>query len=187
MSNSKQGLIDFIKENGKEVFLQKGSVIKDSSSVYLIRDGIIAEHKDTVILDIYRRKEVVLLNGTYLSALSNCSLYSVKKSLLSKYSIHIFDLLESKLKFLADKHHRVCTSRVEKRLADLLCSFGERYGIHNGRSVFVPFSMSRSRLSEMINCRPETVSRVFTDWESKSMIEISREGFDLCDLASYFR
>ena len=103
--------------------------------------------------------------------------------MLSKFNDYIFSVIDFKSNYLIDKLHNICTGRVEKRLADLLCSFGEKYGIHNGRSVFVPFPMSRSRISDMINCRAETVSRIISDWESKSLIEVSKEGFDLCELS----
>ena len=183
MSKFNQEFFDYVMKNGDQLKITKGSRIDNSSKVYVVADGIMAEYKGEVIVDIYRRREVLYLTGTHGLALSSCKIYMIKKSLLGSYSNYLFDLVDHKSRYLIDKLHKICTGRVEKRLADLLCSFGDKYGIHNGRSVFVPFSMSRSSISDMINCRAETVSRILSDWESKSIIEVRKEGFDLCNLS----
>ncbi len=182
MSIFNRDFFDFVLDNGEQLRISKGDNLKDSSYIYIVSDGIVAEYKGDVIIDIYRRKETLYLNGTFAVCLSSGKLYRIKKSMLSNYNDYLFKIVDYKSQHLIGKLHNICTGRVEKRLADLLCSFGDKYGIHNGRSVFVPFSMSRSRISDMINCRAETVSRIFSDWESKSFIEISKEGFDLCNL-----
>ncbi|MBN8616766.1 MAG: Crp/Fnr family transcriptional regulator [Deltaproteobacteria bacterium] len=73
---------------------------------------------------------------------------------------------------------------VAQRLASLLGSLAERFGdeLEDG-TTFLPVSLSRGELSSLVGARVETTIRVLSTWRKQGLVETTREGFSIRDVA----
>lgn len=174
-------LAEYIICNGKEKTIKKGDRLWfDRSEIVLCKSGVVGEYQGELLVDVYSRKEIILEVNTTGVALSEGCLYSIAKSKIPieyKNSLHK-NLIKRNTRLL-DRIGHLTEGSVETRLYKLLANFGDRYGMFTGKTTFIPLSISRQKLAEMLNCRSETVTRIVSKWRKSGVVDFRKEGIEL--------
>ena len=174
-------LTEYIICNGSETTIKKGdSLWFDRSEIVLCKRGIVGEYQGELLVDVYARKEFIFGVHAKGVALSEGLLYSIARSKIpAEYEETLHkNLIKRNLRLLARMSH-LTEGSVENRLHKLLGDFGDRYGMFTGKTTFIPLSISRQKLAEMLNCRSETITRIVSKWKRNGEVEFRKEGIEL--------
>jgi len=69
---------------------------------------------------------------------------------------------------------------VPRRLAALMLHLGQRFGDDDdGEGVRIPLSLTRTQLAHLVGARPETVSRVLSDWQRRGWLGLRTGSIEL--------
>ena len=174
-------LQEYIVRKGTEQKTRKGDRLWfDKSEIILCKRGLIGEYRGNILVDVYTRKEFLYGVHDRGVALSEGSIYTlpIKKIPLEFHEEIKEALIKRNLRLLERLSH-LTDGDVETRLQNLLSSFGVRYGMFTGKTTFIPLSLPRQRLAEMLNCRSETVTRIITKWKKSGVVDFRKEGIEL--------
>lgn len=174
-------LAEYIMCNGTETTMKKGDPLWfDKSEVVLCKRGVVGEYRGDLLIDVYTRKELIFEVHTKGVALSEGSLYSIARDKIpAKYEVALNKNLIKRNTRLLDRIGHLTEGSVETRLYKLLGDFGDRYGMFTGKTTFIPLSISRQKLAEMLNCRSETVTRIVSKWRRNGEVDFRKEGIEL--------
>ena len=174
-------LAEYIICNGKETTIKKGDRLWfDRSEIVLCKSGVVGEYQGELLIDVYARKEIIFEVSTKGVALSEGCLYSISKSKIPvKYEDFLHKNLIKRNTRLLNRIGHLTEGSVEHRLHKLLKDFGDRYGMFTGKTTFIPLSLSRQKLAEMLNCRSETVTRIVSKWRRDNVVDFRKEGIEL--------
>lgn len=174
-------LEEYIIRNGVETTMKKGDPLWfDRSEIVLCKRGVIGEYQGDILIDVYARKEFVLGVHTKGISLSEGSIYSLPiNKIPTEFRDTINNALIKRNARLLDRIGHLTNGDVELRLQNLLKDFGDRYGMFTGKTTFIPLSLSRQKLAEMLNCRSETVTRIVSKWRRNGEVDFRKEGIEL--------
>lgn len=174
-------LQEYIMGKGKETTMKKGDRLWfDKSEITVCKRGVIGEYRGDLLVDVYTRKEFVFGVHTKGVSLAEGSIYSLPlRKIPSEYHATINDASMKRNLRLLERLSHLTDGDVETRLQNLLLSFGDRYGMFTGKTTFIPLSLPRQRLAEMLNCRAETVTRIVTKWKKNGVVDFRKEGIEL--------
>lgn len=83
-------------------------------------------------------------------------------------------------RILRHKIDIVTAGPVPRRLAVLMLDLVDRFGTSNDQDhAFVPITLTRERLGQLINARTETVIRTLSKWQKAGWFTTSSEGFHI--------
>ena len=137
-------------------------------------------YQGDLLVDVYARKEFVFGVHTKGVALSEGCLYSMPMNKVpAKYEETLHKSLVKRNSRLLARISHLTEGSVENRLYKLLGDFGDRYGMFTGKTTFIPLSISRQKLAEMLNCRSETVTRIVSKWRRNGAVDFRKEGIEL--------
>lgn len=69
------------------------------------------------------------------------------------------------------------TGSVEHRIGRLFSTLAERMGQKRGEGVFVPLSLSRQDIADLVGTTIETAIRVMSRWQKEDLVETDKKGF----------
>jgi CRP-like cAMP-binding protein len=102
---------------------------------------------------------------------------TIALSLIEQYprlAINGMELVASRFWELQNRYRELATERVEQRLARAITRLSEKFGyLANGKSPTL--KLSRQDLAEMTGTTLFTVSRICSDWETRSILATGRE------------
>ena len=174
-------LEEYIICNGIETTMKKGNPLWfDRSEIVLCKRGVIAEYQGDLLIDIYTRKEFVIGAHTKGVSLADGSIYSIPiKKIPTEFRDTVNKALLTRNTRLLHRIGHLTNGDVELRLQNLLKDFGDRYGMYTGKTTFIPLSLSRQKLADMLNCRSETVTRIVSKWRRNGEVDFRKEGIEL--------
>ena len=73
------------------------------------------------------------------------------------------------------------TGSIEHRAARVFLTLADRLGQSRGHGVFVPLSLSRQEIADMLGTTIESAIRLMSRWQKESVILTERDGFLLPD------
>ena len=76
------------------------------------------------------------------------------------------------------------TGSAESRAARLFLTLAERTGRHDGPATFIPITLSRQDIADLLGTTLETAIRLMSRWHKESVILTEGEGFTVPDLAA---
>ncbi len=76
------------------------------------------------------------------------------------------------------------TGSVEYRAARLFVTLAERLGQARGNAVFIPLSLSRQEIADLIGTTIETAIRIMSRWHKDGLIDTEKGGFLVLRLAA---
>jgi CRP-like cAMP-binding protein len=77
------------------------------------------------------------------------------------------------------------TGSVEYRMARLFSTLAERMGQKQGPIVFIPLSLSRQEIADLVGTTIETAIRVMSRWQKEGVIETEKTGFLIRNFAAF--
>lgn len=81
---------------------------------------------------------------------------------------------------LRTKIEILSAGKVRARLASLLMHLADRFGDEvEGGDTFIPLTLSRAALAQLVSARPETVIRTLSTWRADGLVEATSDGFCL--------
>jgi len=92
-----------------------------------------------------------------------------------KLSFSLMGLMTAYIQEMQDRYRELATERVEQRLARTLLRLAAQSGRKVENGVLVDMLLSRQALAEMTGTTLYTVSRLFSDWERRGLIEAGRK------------
>lgn len=105
-------------------------------------------------------------------------------SLLEAYPTLVRGLLVGLTHRLVELTNRLTDlsgSRVEARLARFFVKLSNELGQQRAESVFIPLTLSRQDLADMIGATVETSIRVMTRWGRQDIVRTEKDGFVVVD------
>ena len=177
-------LQEYIFREGTQTTMKKGDRLWfDRSEIIVCKRGIIGEYQGDLLIDVYTRKEFLFGVHNKGVSLAEGSIYSLPmKKIPSEFRSTINNALMKRNLRLLERLSHLTDGNVETRLQKLLSSFGDRYGMFTGKTTFIPLSLPRQKLAEMLNCRSETVTRIVTKWKKDGVVDFRKEGIELIRL-----
>jgi CRP/FNR family transcriptional regulator, nitrogen oxide reductase regulator len=79
------------------------------------------------------------------------------------------------------------TGSVEYRMARLFTTLAERVGRKEGEAVFIPLTLSRQEIADLVGTTIETAIRVMSRWHKENLVETDKKGFRIRDVAALRR
>ena len=174
-------LQEYVIGKGTETTMKKGDRLWfDRSEIVVCKRGVIGEYRGELLIDVYTRKEFIFGVHTKGISLAEGSIYSLAlKKIPPEYNDTINKALIKRNARLLNRIGHLTDGDVESRLQNLLTDFGDRYGMFTGKTTFIPLSLPRQRLAEMLNCRSETVTRIVSKWRKTGEVDFRKEGIEL--------
>ncbi|MBJ7534912.1 Crp/Fnr family transcriptional regulator [Rhodomicrobium vannielii ATCC 17100] len=86
---------------------------------------------------------------------------------------------------LEEAHTRIremSTEEVERRVAHTVLRLVDKAGLHEKRGIRINFPISRQDIAEMTGTTLHTVSRIFSAWEAKGLVEGGRQKLLVLDV-----
>ena len=74
------------------------------------------------------------------------------------------------------------TGSAESRAARLFVTLAERMGQRRGGGVFVPLSLSRQELADLLGTTLETAIRLMSRWQKENVVVTEKDGFYIPDM-----
>jgi CRP/FNR family transcriptional regulator, nitrogen oxide reductase regulator len=92
-----------------------------------------------------------------------------------RLAINALKVLAERVHEFQDRYREMATERVERRVARALLRLARQVGRRVEGGVLIDLTLSRQDLAEMTGTKRFTVSRIFSDWEERGLIEAGRE------------
>lgn len=132
-----------------------------------------------------RPTRAVAIEPTLLVELDREQLSSFLETHPQVAEILLAEIVETRCE-LVERLRKLCTSGAERRLAMVFEELAEEYGhrrtFDNGNEgIWIPLSLSRSDLAELINTRIETAIRLMSTWRNDDLVDTEPDGFALYD------
>jgi CRP/FNR family transcriptional regulator, nitrogen oxide reductase regulator len=115
-------------------------------------------------------------------ALEDSSALAIESGFLHKMletnphiSFDMMTLMTSYIQEMQARYRELATERVEQRVANALIRLAGQTGIRSEKEAAIVLSFSRQDVAEMTGTTLFTVSRLFSEWERKGVIETGRE------------
>jgi CRP-like cAMP-binding protein len=192
-----------------EVLLYQGDIIQ---SFYVVQSGgvrLVDYNADgqCVTLKLYGQGDVfglLAVSGSYPSLTQVEALHEscvialdgqdVRKLMLESpaLALTIVDLLTAHVHEGHERIRHMAAKRVDRRLAQSLLKLCEKFGAHEGDSVFIDLPLTQRDLAELISATVETVNRTLTMWEKQGMVRCAHKQVRvlnlkaLADLAEHY-
>ena len=90
-------------------------------------------------------------------------------------SFDLMSLMTSYIQEMQARYRELATERVEQRVANALIRLAGQTGVRSEKEAAIVLSFSRQDVAEMTGTTLYTVSRLFSEWERKGIIETGRE------------
>ncbi|OLE64562.1 MAG: hypothetical protein AUG74_13030 [Bacteroidetes bacterium 13_1_20CM_4_60_6] len=74
------------------------------------------------------------------------------------------------------------TGSAESRAARLFVTLAERMGQRRGTGVFVPLSLTRQELADLLGTTLETAIRLMSRWQKENVVLTEKDGFYIPDM-----
>jgi len=74
------------------------------------------------------------------------------------------------------------TGSAESRAARLFVTLAERMGKRRDGGVFVPLSLSRQELADLLGTTLETAIRLMSRWQKENVVITEKDGFYIPDM-----
>jgi CRP-like cAMP-binding protein len=186
----------------------KGAVLfregDDADHLYVVTSGRVKVVKSTprgsdVILEIFGRGDPVGAVAVYESRPYPATAVALEPAVCLLISrTNFFELLERhpsmlrgllsgltlRLVELTNRLAELSGGRVDARLARFFLKLVDHIGQPQGAGVFVPLSLSRQELADMIGTTIETCIRVMSRWGKEDLVRTESEGFLVLDRAA---
>jgi CRP-like cAMP-binding protein len=73
--------------------------------------------------------------------------------------------------------------RIEARFARLFVKLADQLGLHDGRGTFVPLTLTRQELADLVGTTIETAIRIMSRWHKDEVLLTEKDGFRVLDRA----
>ena len=73
------------------------------------------------------------------------------------------------------------TGSVEYRVARLFLTLAERIGRRSEREIFLPLSLSRQDIADLVGTTIETAIRIMSRWQKEGIVDTDKAGFRILD------
>jgi CRP-like cAMP-binding protein len=90
-------------------------------------------------------------------------------------AINTVRVLVERVHEFQDRYRELATERVERRVARAVLRLARQVGRRVEEGVLIALPFSRQDLAEMAGTKRFTVSRIFSEWEQRGIIEAGRE------------
>lgn len=90
-------------------------------------------------------------------------------------AINTVRVLAARVHEFQDRYRELATERVERRVARALLRLAGQAGHRVAGGVLIDMAFSRQDLAEMTGTKRFSISRIFSDWESRGIIQAGRE------------
>jgi CRP-like cAMP-binding protein len=90
-------------------------------------------------------------------------------------AINTVRVLADRVHEFQDRYRELATERVERRVARALLRLARQVGRRVDGGVLIALPFSRQDLAEMTGTKRFTVSRIFSEWDQRGIIESGRE------------
>lgn len=132
-----------------------------------------------------RRSRTAAVTDTRLLQFERERLLSVLERHPPVMEVFVRDLVRSR-SALVERLRQLCTAGAERRLAMVFDRLADDIGVsrtfeNDVDGVWIPLSLSRSDLAELINTRIETAIRLMSDWRSADIVQTESDGFAIND------
>jgi CRP-like cAMP-binding protein len=92
-----------------------------------------------------------------------------------RLAINALRVLAERVHEFQDRYREMATERVERRVARALLRLARQVGRRVDNGVLIDLTLTRQDLAEMTGTKRFTISRIFSDWEKRGLIEAGRE------------
>jgi CRP-like cAMP-binding protein len=90
-------------------------------------------------------------------------------------ALNALQILSDRIRDFQDRIRELATERVERRIARVLLRLARQAGQKVDGGVLIDLPLSRQDIAEMTGATLYTISRTLSQWESKGLIQSSRE------------
>jgi CRP-like cAMP-binding protein len=90
-------------------------------------------------------------------------------------SLNAIRILAERVQEFQDRLRELATERVERRVARAVIRLARQAGRKTPEGVLIDMPLSRQDLAEMTGTTLYTVSRIFSQWESRGLVQSKRE------------
>lgn len=191
----------WLAERVSEVKVAKGSFLflegESCSHFHLIEEGTVKVFKTLesgreLILDVFGAGEAVgevaLIDGAAFpasaSALEDVRLLKLPRAdyfnFISRFPeapLAMIRDLSLRMRSLSRRVQELGGGGVDRRLAQILLTFGKRVGETRPGGLWIPSQLSRQELAAMVGARIETVIRTLSRWHKSGLVLKEDEGF----------
>ncbi|HET7710826.1 MAG TPA: Crp/Fnr family transcriptional regulator [Thermoanaerobaculia bacterium] len=77
------------------------------------------------------------------------------------------------------------TGSVERRAIRLFITLAERLGVRQQRGTFIPLTLSRQEIADLIGTTLETAIRLMSRWQKDDVVRTEKDGFTILDLEGF--
>jgi CRP/FNR family transcriptional regulator, nitrogen oxide reductase regulator len=77
------------------------------------------------------------------------------------------------------------TGSIERRAVRLFVTLAERLGTRGGGDAFIPLSLSRQEIADLLGTTLESAIRLMSRWQKDGVLITEKDGFTITDLAKF--